>query len=89
MDNIQNLLQILDHIENDICNVEVNISKIIEAINENKDNKKQLQYYESQLSELNKIHTNLINSRKYYYELYHYELLRRCCGCDKCKEYKY
>ena len=85
MDNLQNILQILEEIDDNICTLEVNISKIKEARNENKENKKQLLYYESQLSELNKMHINLINSRKYYYELYHYEILRRCCGCPKCK----
>ena len=89
MNNLQNIQQILEDVEDDICNVEVNISKIKEAREQVKDNKKQLLYYESQLSDLNKIHTNLINTRKYYYELYNFELLRRCCNCNKCKEYKY
>ena len=84
MDNLQNLQQILEEIDDNICNVEISIQKIIEAKNENKNKDKDI-YYTSQLENLNRIHTNLIDARKYYFELYHFELLRRCCNCNKCK----
>ena len=84
MDNLQNIQQILEEIDDNICNVKISIQKIIEAKNENKNKDKDI-YYTSQLENLNRIHTNLIDSRKYYFELYHYELLRKCCGCSKCK----
>ena len=76
MDNITQFQQIIDSIDDMICDIEVNINKTNEAIQDADENKKEI--YEQQLKNLEKSLQQLKDTQKYYYNIYQIELLKRC-----------
>ena len=76
MDNITQFQQIIDSIDDMICDIEVNINKTNEAIQDADENKKEI--YEQKIKNLEKSLQQLKNTQKYYYNIYQIELLKRC-----------